>query len=393
MFGFFKKRIYLDYASATQVLGVAEAAQHAAESLVGNPGAIHAEGVRALKELEKARASLALELQCKPREIIFTSGLTEADNLALVGFARALERTARTLKGTHWIVSAIEHPSVLACFSEIERMGGDVTHITPSSTGRITAESVRAALQQNTVCVSVGWANSETGTVQPIREISQAIRAFEQSNRTHIFFHSDAGQAPVYLFPHVHMLGVDALSLGANKLYGPHGIGALFIADSSLLARTLFGGGQEKGLRPGTESVALACGFAAAVSEVGKRRAAESVRVKTLRDELLATLTRDIPELIVNTDMRHALPHMCNVSLPGMTGEYLTLALDMRGIAVSTKSACREGESTVSHVVGLLGTPEWRSAHTLRFSLGYGTTKSDIKRTGAALKELFKKTA
>lgn len=358
-----------------------------AESLVGNPGAIHREGVLAAQALEESRMRIAKELQCKPRELVFTSGLSESDALALVGFARALEKTRRTLVGTHWVVSAIEHPSVLACMSEVERMGGTVTHVVPTTQGVITAEHVRMALRPNTVCVSVGWANSEIGSIQPLRDISQIIRAHEARESTNILFHSDAGQAPLYLHPHVNTLGVDAMSFGGNKLYGPHGVGVLFIKDPSSLSRILYGGGQEKGLRPGTESVALACGCAEAFVRIGEMRHVEAKRIEHIRDTLAQELTSLVGGISINTDSTHALPHMLNVSIPQVSGEYLTLMLDAKGIAVATKSACREGEGEVSHVVALLGGDAWRASHTLRFSLGVHTRASDVAVVIHALKE------
>ncbi len=367
-----KKRIYLDYASAPPVLDVALKAMRATEKLIGNPGAIHAEGVGAKKSLEDSRARIAAILGCKARELIFTSGLTEANNLAIVGFARALERTKRTLEGTHWIVSSIEHDSVLQCFSEIERMGGTVTHVDPNEKGIITAEQIAVALKPETVFVSVGWANNEIGTIQPLRKIAQALES------RNIIFHSDAGQAPLYEKAVVESLGVDLLSLGANKLYGPHGIGALYLSNRTNLASTLLGGKQERGLRPGTESVALAVGFAAAFEQVARERDAESKRIAKMRDELARQLVARIPDSIINGDLKFALPHMLNISIPNIQSEYVTLALDHAGIAVSTKSACREGEESASHVVAALGGESWRAKNTLRFSLGRNSRKRDI---------------
>lgn len=380
-----KKRIYMDYASAPLVSQAAVSAMREAEEYVGNPGAIHAEGAEAQKALESARERVAMQLSVKPREIIFTSGLTESNNLAIVGHARSLERTRRTLEGTHWLVSAIEHASVLDCFGEVERLGGAVEFILPDHKGRILPETVEKMLRKETVLVSIGWANNEIGTVQQLGKIKSVLEAHEAAHGTQVLFHTDAGQAPLYLPSTVHSLGVDLLSLGGNKLYGPHGIGALSIGKRAEIARTLHGGPQERRLRPGTESVSLALGFAAAYEEAAELREAEARRLRDMRNTMAHELEKGIPGLVINGDLSHALPHMLNISIPGIQCEYLTLLLDREGIAVSTKSACREGEEKESHVVAALGGEPWRAKNTLRISLGRETSALDAARAAETL--------
>lgn len=378
-----KKRVYLDYASSTPPLAAALRAMHAAEALTGNPGAIHAEGVAAKKALEDARGSTAQELGCKAREVLFTSGLTESNNLAVLGLARRLSIEQRFL-GTHWVVSSIEHDAVLQSFAEVERQGGIVTHIDPDERGIISPETVVRAVRPETVLVSVGWANNEIGTVQPLRDIARAVR----EKNTVTLIHSDAGQAPLYCAPHVHTLGVDLFSFGSNKLYGPHGIGALYVSGRAELAARIFGGKQERGLRAGTENVALAAGFAEALRQAGKERVRETERLRVLRDALAQGIAAQVPQAVVNGDMRHTLPHMLNISIPNVSSEYVTLALDHAGVAVSTKSACREGEESRSHVVAALaliggkerGGEPWRAQNTFRFSLGKETGRSDVEQ-------------
>lgn len=388
----FKKRVYLDYASAPPVRAEALQAMHDAEKYVGNPGAIHREAVEAKRVLEAARNTVARLLAVKPREVVFTAGLTEANNIAIVGFARMLERTRRTLQGTHWIVSAIEHSSVLECFAEIERLGGTVTHLAPDQRGVILPTAVKTVLTPETVFISIGWANNEIGTIQPLREIAATVRAHELMHGTRVMLHTDAGQAPLYLSTTVHSLGVDLLALGSNKLYGPHGIGALYKSNHATLARVQFGGNQERQLRPGTENVALAAGFAVAFECVAREREAAGTRVRALRDELAQSLKQRIPGLIENGDSTLALPHMLNISIPDssstgrqVSSEYVTLALDAKGIALSTKSACREGEEAESHAVAALGGPAWAARTALRFSLGADTRRADIPRVVHAL--------
>ncbi len=306
MFDFSKKRthkrIYLDYASATPVLLEAQQAVETAWKLQGNPGSIHAEGVEAMNALKSARATIASELACKPREIVFVSGGTEANNLAILGTARSIAQRRRlwdakkgdnhdmcngcVLRGTHWIVSAIEHPSVLECFSEIERLGGTVAFVDPDERGIIRAESVARALQPETVFVSVGWGNGEIGTVAPLSKISQAIRAHEAAHGSTIIFHTDAGQAPLYLAAQPHALGVDLMSLDGAKLYGPRGVGVLFVGNRAELAPLMFGGKQERGLRAGTENVALTAGFAESFTQAARMRGEESKRIGALREKL-----------------------------------------------------------------------------------------------------------
>ena len=392
---FSKSRIYLDYASATPLLPQAAKAMRDAEKLVGNPGAIHKEAVEAKRALQDARERIAKILGIKSRELVFASGLTEANNLAIVGFARKLEQIKRTLDGTHWIVSAIEHASVLECFSEVERLGGEVTHVMPNGKGIITAGAISAALKPETVFVSVGWANNEIGTIQPLSKIAEAIRAHEKENSSTVIFHTDGGQAPLYGPTVVHSLGVDLLSLSASKLYGPHGIGALYLSNRAELAPVILGGDQERGLRAGTENVALAVGFATAFEIVAKERHEESKRLHTMRDELARELIAQVPNIIINGDLKHALPHMLNISIPNIDAEYLCLSLDHEGIAVSTKSACNEGEKA-SHVVEALGGlpvqagENWRAENTLRISFGRESKAPDTKVFLSALTRLLK---
>lgn len=386
------RRIYLDYASAPPVLPEAVVAMRAGEAQTGNPGAIHTEGVTAKKSLEDSRARIAALLGCKARELLFTSGLTESNNLAILGYARKLEFLG-TLGNTYWIVSSIEHDSVLEAFSEVERMGGSVSYVEPDERGIILPGSIERALRPETVFVSVGWANNEIGTIQPLAKIARVLRSYEKKGASRVVFHTDAGQTPLYLPSVVHSLGVDLLSLGANKLYGPHGIGALYVSNRTKLAPVVHGGKQERGLRAGTENVALAAGFAAAFEVVARERASESKRLRTLRDELLARLREALGgqarSLVVNGDLKRTLPHMLNISIPNINSEYMTLALDHAGIAVSTKSACREGEESSSHVVSALGGERWRAQNTIRFSLGRGTRRQDITRTADVLAKLI----
>ena len=397
------KRVYLDYASAPPVLPVAERAMREAHAYYGNPGAIHREGVEAKRVLEDARARVASLLGVKPREVVFTSGLTESNNVAILGLARRLACQGVTLRETHWIVSSIEHSSVLECFGEIERLGGIVTHIDPDSRGIISPESIARALRPETVLVSIGWGNNEIGTLQPLREISQLISTHEKVHSSTILLHSDAGQALLYSATLVHSLGVDLLSIGSNKLYGPHGIGALCLSKRAEISGVILGGKQERGIRAGTENIALASGFAAAFEQIAFEREAESKRIGALRDEFARDIQSRIEGVHINGDLRFTMPHMLNISIPEINSEYVTLALDSKGVAVSTKSACREGEESQSHVVYQLGDvknsvssvvlmKEERARNTLRFSLGRDTRAGDLRKTAEILADIVHRT-
>ena len=250
-----EERIYLDYAGATPVVPEAIEATVAAMRVFGNPGAIHADGVAAKRSLAASRGEIAALLGCKPREIIFVSGGSEANNLSVLGYARAIllgkvllphRHPDGTLAGTHWIVSSIEHPSVLECFGEVERLGGDVSFVDPDEKGIIRPETIRTLLRRETVFVSVGWGNGEIGTLQPLSRIARELRAHERDIGASIIFHSDAGQAPLYEAADVHSLGVDLMSLDSGKLYGPRGVGCVYLNGRATLSRVLLGGGRNR---------------------------------------------------------------------------------------------------------------------------------------------------
>ncbi len=414
-----KERIYLDYASATPILPEAALVVANAQGTFGNPGSIHAEGVAAARSLKDSRERIAREIGAKAREIIFVSGGTEANNLAILGFARAIEFgkiQSSELNGsqapsfvsssgispisqTHWIVSSIEHPSVLECFGEVERLGGKVDFVDPDANGIIRPDAVARLLRTETIFVSIGWGNSEIGVVQPLGHIARVLRAHEKTHDSTILFHSDAGQTPLYDAANVHSLGVDLLTLDSGKLYGPRGIGCLYVDQEVTLAPIQLGGNQERGLRAGTENVALAAGFAEAFSIIGRERTAESKRLRALRDDLASQIVAQLPGTIINGSTSlttggnpaRSMPHILNISIPDISSEYITLALDHAGIAISTKSACREGDAKESHVVKILASAaevstkevqvsQWRSRNTLRFSFGRDSHTNDNKR-------------
>jgi len=365
----------MDYAAATPVSKRAMEAQNKAAAIFGNPGAIHEGGVAAKTALEDARKQVALFLGCRAKEIIFTSGGTESNNLCILGFAHLREKEKGSLKNTHWITTEIEHPSVLECFKEIERRGGKVTYLSPNERGAIQPNALKEAIREDTIFISIGWGNNEIGVVQPLHALSKAIK--EKNERA--IFHTDAGQAPLYFPSIVHGLGVDLLTLDSGKLYGPRGVGGVYKKTHVNIAPLFYGGAQEHGLRPGSENVALAAGFAEAIKEGGEQRESEAKRLSSLRSFFIKEMTKAIQGSVINGDSPIMLPHIVSISIPKIDNEYVTLALDHGGVFISTKSTCLEGEADSSHVIAALRGEKWRAKNALRFSLGRETTKSDVR--------------
>lgn len=381
-----RRRIYMDYAGATPPSKNSLKETVAAYGAYGNPGSLHREGLKAKELLDSARRRIARVIECRESEVVFTSGGTESNNLAILGVVEAL-LPKRVMHSMHFITSTIEHASVLEPFRMLERAGARVTYVQPQENGRIKPEDIHTALTPSTVLVSIGWANSEIGTVQPLHAVAAQIREYTQKHDVNIFFHSDAGQAPLHLSPIMSGLGVDMLTLDSGKLYAPRGVGALIVRRQVHLSSIMRGGGQEKELRPGTEPVALACGFARALEEADIMRKEESARMRELRRTFIAELQKQLSDFEINGDEEHTLPHIVNISVRGIDPEYVVFLLDKEGIAIATKSACEEG-ARESHVVKSCF-PEselWRAQTTLRFSFGRDTTVRKTRRVAASLK-------
>lgn len=368
------KRIYLDHAAATPVcksafVAYAKAAQH-----YGNPGALHTEGVAAEQSLNNSRAQIASMLQVKTGDIRFVSGGTEANNIALLGTLRALLRAEKTV---HVITTSIEHASVLEPLRFAKREWGiSITYLAPNTHGVITPETLASALTEHTRLVSIGLANNEIGVIQPLK----ALVAVAKKYNPHIFVHTDAGQVHLHESALPNSLGVDMLSIGSGKLYGPRGIGALYVRRGTRIEPLFFGGGHEGGLRSGTESVALAAGFGAACAELVRVRVKEVSRLEKLRTLLHAELAN--MGGTINSAASHGLSHIVNVSFPHIDAEYLVAYCDARGFSLSTKSACSEraGEKVSYVVEALCGSGDaWRARNSIRIAMGRDTTISGIK--------------
>ncbi len=364
------KRIYLDNAATTPIdQRVLLAMQKIATETYGNPSSLYKEGVEAKKLLSEARKDIAETIGANPDEIIFTSGGTESNNLAIFGMVREP-------KNAHIIVSSVEHASVLECVKELEKRGAEITHLPVNGDGIVSVKDVREAIKENTVLVSVMYANNEIGTIQPISEIAKIIR----HSKSRPIFHTDACQAVNYLDMNVLHLGVDLMTFNASKIYGPKGVGALFVKRGIKISPILFGGGQEKGIRSGTENVSGVKGFAEAMKITEELKEKESARLTKLRDFFIKELVKKIPSALLNGSRENRLPNNVNISISGTDAEELVIILDAHGIACSTGSACANisADGKVSHVVEALGFGRNRAASSLRFTLGRETKEEDL---------------
>lgn len=385
------KRIFLDYAAATPISNTALAAYNEASKYFANPQALHSEGLEAARVRDEARSTIAKALGVKSQELIFTSGGTEANNLALAGYLLALEEKGIHMKECHVVAGGIEHPSVSNVFAPFVARGLTVSFVNPNERGEVKPEAIEEVLQENTVLVSLALVNSEIGTVQPIHAIAKLLKdkkpTVNGKSLGKVIFHTDACQG-LYQSLVPQGLGVDLMSFDSGKMYGPRGMGALYIRRGVEVAPVLRGGSQEGGLRPGTEPVALCAGFAAAFQEAAEIRESEAQRLQGIRGELLGALQRDIPGVVLNGEGKNQSPHILNVSILKIDAEYVAMYLDQRGLALSTKSACLERtDANESHVVKALGGEEWRAKNTLRISFGRGTSSKEVHAIVEKIKE------
>ncbi len=358
--------IYLDHLASTPLDPAVLAAMLPwfDPAAAGNPhAATHRAGWRAAEAVERARGQVAALIGVRPGEIVFTSGATEANNLALLGAVPA---------GWPVAVSAIEHASVTACLPVLTARGHPVHVLPVDGAGRVDLAALETVLEQSRAFVSVMSASNEIGTIQPLAEIAALGRCHGA------ILHSDAAQSPMTALP-----GIDLLSLSAHKLYGPMGIGALFIRDGLALQPFLQGGGQQEGRRPGTVPVALAVGFGAACALAAERRAADAVRIASLRERLWAGLAAALPGIRRNSPVENCLPGCLNIALPGIDAADLLLGLPE--LAIATGSACASGSALPSPVLTAIGLAPELAHGSLRFGLGRTTTEAEIDRAVALL--------
>jgi cysteine desulfurase len=367
--------IYLDHAATTPVdPEVVEAMLPYFSERYGNPSSIYRLGQEARAALDDARASVARVLGCQPAEVLFTSGATESDNLALRGVAWHRRLRAPADAPPHLVTTAVEHHAVLHTADALAEQGFDVTVVPCDAEGIVRVEDVESALRSETCLISVMHANNEVGAVQPLAAIGALARA------RGIPFHTDAVQAAGALPLKVDELGVDLLSLSAHKFYGPKGIGVLYVRRGTPIAWQQTGGGQEGGRRGGTENVPLAVGLAAALEKVERLRPAYVAHCAALRDRLWEGIRAALPDAALNgpADPARRLPNNLNLALPGVQGETVLLGLDMQGVAASAGSACTTGNSEPSHVLRAMGLSEERCRASLRFTVGRDNTPAEI---------------
>ena len=368
--------IYLDHAAATPMdRRVLVAMQPYFSDEFYNPSSPYAPAVAVRRAYEEAKHSIASSIGGKPGEIIITAGATESINLAFSGVVG------------HIVVPNIEHHSVLASADKFSK-----TIVEVNERGFITAGKIKSAIQPDTVLVSVALANNELGTIQPIRDISQVVKNEREmrlinGNKTPIYLHSDASQGVGQLDVNVARLGVDMLTLNAGKIYGPKQVGLLWAASYVRLSPQIVGGGQEQGLRSGTENVAGTVGFAKALELASEHRRHESDRLTVLRDELQRNLTGAFPSSVVSGNQKHRLSGHLHVSFPGIDGERLIFILENRGVLVATGSACAANKGTRSHVLTAIGLSDEIADGSIRITLGHLSTTENIKFAGEIIIE------
>lgn len=385
-----KNQIYLDHAATTPVNPAVLAAMKPYFSeKFGNPMSIHSFGQEARGAVEKARIQVANFLNCQPEEIIFTSGATESNNLAIKGIVD--KYWDKFNKKPHIITSQIEHHCVLNSCKNLEKSGcADISYLQVYKEGIVRVVDIKKAIKKNTALVSIMYVNNEIGTIQPIKEIGQLIKKLNAKKTDKMIFHTDATQAINYFDCDVKKLNVNLLSLSGHKIYGPKGVGALFIKKGTPIQRIQDGGEQEYDLRSGTHNVPGIVGLGAAIVSVQSSKL-KVQSVSNLRNYLIKRVLKEIPNLYLNGSLKFRLPNNANFHFDNVEGESLVLALDQAGIAVSTGSACSSSTLEPSHVLMALGLKHEQAHGSLRLTLGNNTTKKEIDYVIGNLKDIIKK--
>jgi cysteine desulfurase len=380
--------VHLDYASTTPVHPEVFEAMHPYFcDEWANPSAIYKEGVRARKVVEDVRTELARTLKIRPLDVTFSSGGTESNNLALVGVIEARHNEGRGYEDMEIISTKIEHPSILETLTHLEKRGVSIVYAPVEKDGQIDVKAFESLLNAKTVLVSFAYVNSEVGVVQDIKKITRIVRAWNDAQKLHVYVHTDASQAPLWLSCELDRLGVDLMTLDAGKCYGPKGVGVLAHRHWVKIVPIVFGGGQEQGLRSGTENTALIVGCVKAIVRAQKDHEARSLETTRLREKLFKFIENEIPEAIVNGSRESRVANNVNISLPGFDTEYAVIWLDAKGIATSTKSACGAKESTGSSVVREMTGDNTRALSTLRFTLGEETSEDNLNHAVKILKD------
>ena len=376
-----KRQVYLDYSATTPVK------QEVLESMVpyftdfyGNPSSLYTAGQQSKDAIMTAREQVAALIGAEPSEVFFTSSGTEADNWAVIGGAMW-----KKAKGRHIITTVVEHHAILHSGEFLQKEGYDVTYLPVDEQGLVSTDDLKNAIREDTTLVSIMFANNEIGTIQPIAELAAICK--EKS----IVFHTDAVQALGNVAIDVKALGVDLMSMSGHKIYGPKGIGALYIRKGISLPGYMHGGGQEAKKRAGTENLTGIVGFGKAAELAEKNLETHITKLSELRDYFLERVTAEIPDLRINGSLEKRLPGNINITFKYIEGEAILLMLDMKGVAVSTGSACSSASLSPSHVLEAIGVPVEEIHGSVRFTIGDFTTKEDLDYTVDALKEVVSK--
>ena len=389
------KRIYLDNAATTAVAPeVRQVMDDVHDKYFGNPSSIHSFGQEAKTIVDKSRRAVSSFVGCGPEEIIFTSGGSESDNLAIRGIVESEKRKAKNEK-PHIITSAVEHYAVLHTVLDLEKEGlVEATYIKPDSKGLITPEMVKNEIKENTLLVSIIYVNNEIGVLSPIKEIGDFLKVQNEKRKTKnlekIYFHTDAVQAAEFFDLDPAYLGVDLLTSTGHKIHGPKGIGVLYAKGGISLKPQIVGGAQEFRNRAGTENVAGMAGLAKAVQQVTSYKP-EVEKIKALRDKLEEFILKNIPETYLNGAKDNRAPHISNISFKNAEGEAIILNLDFFGIAVSSGSACTSRSLEPSHVLLAMGVPPEKAHGSVRFSLSRYTQEKDIDKVLDVLPGIIEK--
>jgi cysteine desulfurase len=359
------RKIYLDYGATTPIdEGVIKKITPFLGENFGNPSSLHSFGQDAVIAVDEGRRKVANFLGSMESEVFFTGSATEANNIAILG-------SVKQKKG-HIITTAIEHKAVL---ETVRQSGMENSVVYPDKSGVVSVDDVMKEVREDTVLISVMYANNEVGTVQPIKEIGEAVRELNKNRKNKIIFHTDAVQAVNYLPCKVNELNVDLLTFSGHKIYGPKGVGVLYIKEGVKLSPLFFGGDQEKGIRPGTENVFAIVGIGEAVELISKNN---PEKTRKMRDKIINFVLENIPKSTLNGDLEKRLPNNVNISFKGTEGESLMIALDREGVAISTGSACASKSLQPSHVLLAMGLSHEQAHGSLRITLGRFTTKEEV---------------
>lgn len=373
-------KVYLDNAATTKLSpDVLNAMMPYLTDIYGNASSVHAFGREAREGVEHARNQVAAAINASPDEIFFTAGGTESDNMAIKGVAHKYAK-----KGKHIITTAIEHHAVLHTCEALEKEGYEVTYLPVDEDGLISVEQVKAAMRDDTLLVTVMFANNEVGTIEPIAEIGALCR------ERNVLFHTDAVQAVCHVPIDVKVMNIDLMSISAHKFHGPKGIGALYCRKGIVLEPVIVGGAQERKRRAGTENVAGIVGLGAAIERAHKNMSADMARVSALRDKLISGILKNIPYVKLNGHPTQRLPQNVNFSIRYIEGESILLMLDINGIAASSGSACTSGSLDPSHVLLAMGIPHEIAHGSLRLTLSDMTTDEEVDYVLETLSKIVK---